>query len=148
MITRRSLFSLLPAPLAGFAGGLLTVVPEVSPAPASDPVAYAALLLREEMDAEVRTVGALERMYADPDRYAGRNRCLYTTPESERKTVAGQKDYHARLIADAEAMLRERLRPVRGLAVVVNGRVYQSDRSRNPQTVEPRWVSLLTPATA
>ena len=64
--TRRSLFGLIPAPFAGGLG-LLTTVEEPTPAPDSDPVAEAALAVRDEIQTHQGALIMLERArHRDP----------------------------------------------------------------------------------
>jgi len=136
-LTRRSLFGLIPAPLAG-ACGLLTTSAAVNPAPESDPLAVVALAVARDLDLLDVYPGHFARMRALPPR---RGLSPAEMDRFEREQIA----YTRSFLDPAEAELKARLRGLRGLAVAINGRVYAAP-GRGSQVVRPVRVALLTPA--
>ena len=141
MLTRRGLFSLLPAPFAGLASGLLTVSPDVAEAPESDPVAVAALAVAEGLNG-LETAARIVECWRNP---VGGPSCYGLTRSEVEDFSRRQNAYANANLADAETRLRAEFRRTRGLSIVIGGRVYSADRTRAPQVVEARWVALLTP---
>lgn len=137
MMTRRSLFSLLPAPLAGFAG-LMTTAPEPTEAPDSDPLAEAALAV-EDARSHLAAVPAMFDLMRE-----GRDglMTLAEVARFERRHTA----YTLARVAEAEARLAPLLARLDGVAVVAGGEVYNSRSARRSALVRPVWVALLTPA--
>jgi hypothetical protein len=134
MLTRRGLFSLIPAPLAECGGGLLSTRAELPRVPSSDPVAVAAMALGM----------ALEQL----DAYPGVFRHMRALPSDQRLLSPRAVDafereqlHHARLVVDAaETDLRLWLRDTPGVRVVLLGREYGRGLR-----VTPVEVALLAP---
>jgi hypothetical protein len=139
MLSRRSLFSLIPTPLAGLTG-LLTTAAEPSPVPDSDPVAEASLAVAVRLRGLARVPGMFDEMRAYDDG-------LGLSPAELDRYERRHFEYQKARLAEAEARLRPLLSGRRNLSVVIEGKVYSARNvTRSPVAVMPVWVALLTPS--
>lgn len=138
MVTRRSLFGLIPAPLA-LHSGLLTTSFTIPSAPSSDPVASAALAVAEAADHLSRVPAMFAGIRAEE---CGRLSAAQVDHFERRQTAWALNRLRA-----AECELAPLLDALSGVAVVTGGRVYPAgDSGRRPALLRPVLVALLTPS--